>query len=210
MNKQTTATALKLTSRLEKTGHVIKGILQVSLLLFLLVAVLWTGYSIYSYVGDHNFLWRSPVEIKVQTPLQIVKRREVVLKEVKTQIKGSGEHISVSAEEVRGSNVNGVITAGESLDEKLERVYDVIWLHESGRGTNKSGLNGYCINNGLGINQVGYAPADNFCFKDEAEQKATVLLWFRNRLGKDCVKRGSCFDTVEQGLKIYNSNSYVL
>ena len=199
-------TAIKLGNGWDKLLRRTKGILQVSLLLFLLVAVLWTGYSIYSYVGDHNFLWRSPIEIKVQTPLQIVKRREVVLKEVKTQIKGSGEHISVSAQEITGSNVNGVITGGMTLDEKIERAYRVIRLHESGNGTNKSGLHGYCLQKGM-VNSVGYAPHENYCFKDEVEEKETVILWFNNRLsGK---KTPHC-ESVEACLQIYNSGSYEL
>ena len=210
MNAQTNKQAEKIASNIGKAWRVflviLFGLISAGVL-FLLI----TGFiTARDWVGDRNFLWRSPIEIKVQTPLQIVKRREVVLDEVKSNLGASTLQKKVSAQEVSGSNVNGVITAGESLDEKLERVFSVIHLHESGRGTNKSGLNGYCINNGLGINEVGYAPADNFCFKDQVEQKATVMLWFKNRLGKDCVKKGACFNTVEEGLQIYNSGSYQL
>ena len=203
-------TAIKIGNSWDKFIKRTGVVLYIILCLTLLGSIAWSAYSIYRYVNDHNFLWRSPIVITMQTPLQIVKKREVVLEEVKSNLGASTLQKKVSAQEITGSNVGGVITAGESLDEKIERVYDVIHLHESGRGTNKSGLNGYCINNGLGINEVGYAPADNFCFKNEVEQKATVKLWFNNRLGKDCVKQGFCFDTVEEGLRIYNSNSYTL
>lgn len=210
MNAQSKQTAIKIGEGFERLKKTIGIILFIIISLSLIGSVLYSGYSAYKYVGDHNFLWRSPVEIKLQTPLNIVKKREVVLNEVKTQLRANKSDISVSAKEVQGSNEGGVITAGESLDEKLERYYDGIWLHESERGENTKGANGYCIDNGLGINEVGYAPKDLYCFKDRKEQKDTVKLWFTNRLGKDCVKQGFCFDTVEEGLRIYNSNSYTL
>ena len=209
MNAQTNKIVEK---NLEKTGKILRviGIALIGVMLAGLVFLLITGFvTAREWVQDRNFLWQSPVIF--QKPLNIVEKRSRVLLDVQKSLETQPRaKLEVSAKEVTGSNEGGVITAGESLDEKLERVFSVIHLHESGRGTNKAGLNGYCINNGLGINEVGYAPADNFCFKDQVEQKATVILWFKNRLGKDCVKRGFCFDTVEEGLQKYTKSSYTL
>ena len=202
--------ALSITSRFEKFIKRLGIVLYIITALFVIGSVIYAGFSIYRYVTEHNFLWRSPVEIKLQTPLEIVKKRTVVLEEVQKSLESQNtSKFKVSAKEIEGKNENGVITAGESLDQKLERVYDVIHLHESGNGSNRSGLHGYCLSKGM-VNSVGYAPAENYCFSNEKEQKETVILWFKNRLGKDCVKRGFCFDTVEEGLKVYNGGSYTL
>ena len=207
MNAQTTKQAEQLASKIGKVWKVFLIILF-GLISAGIVFLLITGFiTARDWVGDRNFLWRSPIEIKVQTPLQIVERRSRVLLDVQKSLESSPTAIKkVSAQEVSGSNVNGVITAGESLDEKIERAYKTIRLHESGNGTNKSGLHGYCLSKGM-VNSVGYAPSENYCFKDEVEEKETVILWFNNRLSG---KKSPHCKTVEECLSVYNSSSYTL
>lgn len=92
-------------------------------------------------------------------------------------------------------------------EEVYEQMYGTVWHRESGEGTNLSGLNGYCISLGM-INEIGYAPKDNYCFKDRTEQHETFLLWARNRSGKNCVKTGYCRESFEGLLRLYSNNEY--
>lgn len=93
-----------------------------------------------------------------------------------------------------------------SVNKDFEYAYDVVWLNESNRGNDKTGLNGYCIKKGL-INEIGYAPHDNWCFVSREEQKATFILWLQNRL--DHKKMPYC-DTVKDCILYYTNSAYTI
>lgn len=97
-------------------------------------------------------------------------------------------------------------TKAPQKETKFDKVFDTVWLHESGRGTNKTGLNGLCISKGM-INEIGYAPGEGYCFKNREDQKDTFVLWFQNRLAH---KKYPACDSIDECLSYYNSNGYKL
>lgn len=57
-----------------------------------------------------------------------------------------------------------------------------IWLRESGRGTNTSGLNGYCLSQGK-TNEFGFYPRGKYCF-DSFEASVQRLERWREETAK--------------------------
>jgi hypothetical protein len=53
---------------------------------------------------------------------------------------------------------------------------DHIWERESGRGTDTTGLAGYCISKGM-TNEFGFYPTGKWCWKTFEEAVARVELW---------------------------------
>ncbi len=148
--------------------------------------VFYAFYGVSKFYDENRVIFQTPIIIKLQTPIKIEKR----VKEVK-----KAPTMPVQA-----------IKEVEQYPSGFEQAYDKVWLMESGRGSNKAGLNGYCIAKGE-INEIGYAPHDKYCFKDRAEQKSTFMTWLTNRINK--VKMPWC-ETVSQCLTIYSSNAYSL
>lgn len=159
--------------------------------LLMLVMVMTAGEVYHAW--RLTYRWNMPIRFE---PLII----EIKKPEIKSPLPKKAKVSMVT--EVMGSEKNGVVTAGISLQDQIERMYDIVWFHESGRGTNLKGLNGFCISQGM-INEIGYAVADNYCFKDRNEQHATFLLWVRNRLGTKC-------QTLDKCLALYNNSEYTL
>jgi len=93
-----------------------------------------------------------------------------------------------------------------SRSSEYELAYNKVHLMESTSGTNKTGLNGYCINNG-GVNEIGYAPHLKYCFTDTQEQKDTFMLWLDNRLNK--IKQPYC-NSIDECLLTYSNGAYGL
>ena len=89
---------------------------------------------------------------------------------------------------------------------EYETAYDTVWFNESNRGNDKSGLNGECIAKGL-TNQIGFAPHDHWCFKNEEEQKETFMLWLKNRLEH---KKTPYCNTIKECILYYTNNSYTI
>lgn len=56
---------------------------------------------------------------------------------------------------------------------------DHIWEHESGRGKNTSGLNGYCIARGM-TNEFGFYPQGKHCFESFAQSVQRLEKWREN------------------------------
>ena len=102
----------------------------------------------------------------------------------------------------------GAITKQNEYPSEWEEAYKLVRLHESSNGR-PTGLNGHCISQGQ-LNQIGFAPYQSYCFKDEADQKATFMLWVKNRLGIPCVKVGFCRANMHDLLLLYTNNSYTL
>lgn len=142
------------------------------------------------WYDENKVIFQSPILIKFQAPVRIEKRTTPVKK------------VSVVTEKPLVKVLEPVINTNADY----ERAYDKVWLMESGRGTNKGGLNGYCIAKGM-INEIGYAPHENFCFKDREEQKKTFMLWLTNRLNH--VKMPWC-DTIDDCIFAYSSGGYKL
>lgn len=92
------------------------------------------------------------------------------------------------------------------INKAFEEAYDTVWFNESNRGNDKTGLNGYCIKKGL-LNEIGYAPHDNWCFVDREEQKATFMLWLQNRL--DHKKMPYC-STIKECILFYTNQAYTI
>ena len=132
----------------------------------------------------------------LQVPWVITFRPMVVSREVKKPIKKP----SVSPKKVSAAVVKPTYTA------EYENAFDTVWFNESNRGNDKTGLNGYCIKKGM-INEIGYAPHDNWCFVNREEQKATFMLWLQNRL--DHKKMPYC-NTIRDCILFYTNQAYTI
>lgn len=89
---------------------------------------------------------------------------------------------------------------------EYENAYDTVHFNESNRGNDKSGLNGECLAKGL-VNEIGYAPHDHFCFKNREEQKATFMLWLKNRLEH---KKMPYCNTIRECILFYTNSAYTI
>ena len=170
----------KKTARKLKVLAVVIGIILAGALCFL------AFYNVSKWYDENKVTFQSPILIKLQMPIVIQPRKKAIVVPVKV--------------------VKNVITPVVNTNADYERAYDKVWLMESGRGTNKGGLNGYCISKDM-INEIGYALHENFCFVDQKEQKKIFMLWLTNRLNH--VKMPWC-DTIDDCLLAYSSNSYKL
>lgn len=92
------------------------------------------------------------------------------------------------------------------INQAFEEAFDTVWFNESNRGNDKTGLNGTCIKKGL-LNEIGYAPHDNWCFVSREEQKKTFMLWLQNRL--DHKKMPYC-DTIKECILYYTNSAYTI
>lgn len=143
-------------------------------------------YEVSNWYDSHKVIFQSPIIIKLQSPIKIEKRKfDVVVPLKETKV---------------------IVTPTITQPDEFELAYDKVWLRESGRGTNKQGLNGYCISRGM-VNEIGYDPQDNYCFADTKEQKETFMLWLNNRINK--IKSPWC-NNVDECLLVYSNGSYKL
>jgi hypothetical protein len=142
--------------------------------------------NVSKWYDDNRVSFQYPIIIKLQAPVIIEKRA----KEVKKLTV-----VPVEAKKIVEQYPTG-----------YEEAYQKVWLMESGKGTNKGGLNGYCLAKGE-INEIGFDPQHSYCFKDVVEQKATFMLWLDNRLNH--IKTPWC-NTIDECLRNYSANSYGL
>lgn len=155
---------------------------------FLITAVLFITafYNISQFYDEYRVIFLNPIEIKINPPFKF-ERRITAKKYQKPQEGAKNEQIS-------------------RFPNGFEEAYEKVWLMESGKGTNKTGLNGYCIGQNK-INEIGFAPFDKYCFENQEEQKDMFFTWLTNRINK--VKMPYC-DTIDQCLRIYSNGSYGL
>lgn len=141
------------------------------------------------------FVLRSNSKQTVKTPQKMALHEDILPK-----INGSAI--------LNGKLVNGEVQAGMDFETQIEVAYDTVWFHESNRGTDKTGLNGKCIDNNK-INEIGFAVHDPilFCFANRTEQKATFKLWLTNRLNH--IKTPYC-NTINECLLSYSNQAYGL
>lgn len=136
-------------------------------------------WGVNEWFRTNELVFRTP--IIVQVPIYAQKRKQI-------------------------TKVEKVVVREQPYSDEYEEAYDTVWLNESGRGTNKSGLNGYCIAKGQ-LNEIGYYPQGKYCFSDRKEQKETFMLWLSNRLNH--IKQPYC-NSINECLGVYNNNSYTL
>lgn len=156
----------------------------VVILTSLFVKSMWDGY------------WRGH-SWKFQTP--VIFQSPLIIKEVKAEMLLP----VISAKNAP----EGKIEPDLEYSEEFERAYHTVRVHESSDGKSKSGLNGVCIAQGM-INEIGFAPHEAYCFTDEKDQKATFMLWLKNRYGIPCVKQGFCRASIGDLLSLYSSGAY--
>lgn len=158
------------------------------------LVVFWTGF-IFWFASTYYF--QSPIK-RIEYQCFLCRRDVTSTKPRQTVTSKSGSKpFSVQAQAP-------VSTPTPSISVDFEKAYDKVWLMESGRGNDKSGLNGECLAKGM-INEIGYAPHDHHCFKDQVEQKATFMLWLKNRLEHN--KMPWC-NSINECLLLYSSRAY--
>jgi len=180
MDKNTTKTE-------KKVKKTIKNMKVYAILIGVLLVIGMFGIAFYNvsrWYDENKVIFQSPILLKFQPLIKI--RRRIVVKLSKTR---------KEAPIVRKEN---------AYPKGFEEAFDKVWLMESGRGTNKGGLNGYCIAKGM-VNEIGYAPHDKYCFESQEEQKNTFITWLTNRINK--VKMPWC-ENIDQCLKIYSNSAY--
>lgn len=145
-------------------------------------------YSLNSWYQNHWIRFQQPITISFKAPVVIENRGQTLTLPKKEPIRAV-----LAKEEIPNP-----------LEKDIEEAFKTIHFHESNYGNDKTGLNGYCISQGM-INEVGYAPSSRYCFKDKVEQHETVTLWLRNRITG--VKPGICND-IESCLSVYSNGAY--
>lgn len=182
VNNKTTEVEKKASGFKSKIKSILKSVgmaLIMCLIGFVIALYLITKFNHWSI--KHEIIWQTPIILR--TPVYIREVKPIIKKVIPTP------------------------TPTPKQESKLfEDAYDLVWLRESGRGTNKAGLNGYCIKKNM-INEIGYAPHEKYCFKDQVEQKETFMLWLKNRLEH---KKMPWCDSVAQCISNYSSGSYTL
>jgi len=76
----------------------------------------------------------------------------------------------------RGSSVSP-LPSEIVANSKYPEFIDHIWFRESGRGSNKEGLSGYCLDKGLS-NEFGFAVSVNHCFPDFESSVHRLEKWY--------------------------------
>ena len=160
----------------------------IGILLFLFVFSV-AFYQVSKWYDSYSVRFQSPVIIR---PLFLIEKR----KPVKIKVP-----VVVTPTPPFRKEGNEIVP---NRPQSYEKAYDLVWLHESGRGTNTKGLNGYCLSKGL-INEIVFAPHENYCFSDRVEQKETFMTWLDNRLNKR--KQPFC-NTIGECLLVYSNNGY--
>lgn len=145
--------------------------------------------NITAFTNTHKIIRQPILQIKIQWPYKITP--------IDTKKKEK------SSNEPKNSQI---LAPTPTIRPDFKSAYDRVWQFESNRGNDKSGLNGYCLAKNM-LNEIGYAPHENYCFKDRAEQEDTFYLWLTNRLNH--LKMPWC-DTINECLINYSSGSYGL
>jgi len=169
--------AKRIAKKMKLAAILIGSILAIGVVFFLF-------YQVSKWYDENRVIFQNPIIL--QAPIKI-ERRDTPKKQ-KTRKEGAVK-----------SNIS-------AYPQGFEEAYDLVWFKESGRGGNKTGLNGFCISKG-GINEIGYSPADKYCFDNPKEQKETFMLWLSNRLNK--VKMPYC-ETINQCILVYSAGNYGL
>jgi hypothetical protein len=188
MNNFLTKKVEKTAEKYEKKGKkVIKKLKVYAIALGVGLFVIGTFLAfmnVSKWYDDNRVSFQYPIIIKLQAPVIIEKRA----KEVKKLTV-----VPVEAKKIVEQYPTG-----------YEEAYQKVWLMESGKGTNKGGLNGYCLAKGE-INEIGFDPQDKYCFANREEQKSTFITWLTNRMNG--AKMPHC-ENIEQCLRVYSNNSY--
>lgn len=195
MNNPLIKSAEKIEATKKKAKKVVRGwkFKLLAILIGLLLA-LWVMdlaiRNITNFTNTHKIIRQPIMTIKIQWPYKI-EGREIPDKREK------------SLNEPKNSQI---LSPTPTIRSDYKKAYDTVWLNESNRGTNKTGLNGYCLSKGM-INEIGFAPHENYCFKDRAEQEETFYLWLDNRLNH---KKMPWCDNINECLLAYSNGSYGL
>jgi len=188
-------TAEKIEVAKKKAKKVIRGWkfrLLAVLIGFLLAlwAVDFTVQKVTDFTNSHKITRQPVIQLKIQWPYRI-------------EGKDSGKKVIPPLNRAKNAPI---LDVDVKVRADYEKAYNLVWLNESGRGKDKSGLNGYCINKGM-INEIGYAPHENYCFKDRTEQKETFYLWLDNRLNH---KKMPWCDNLSECILNYSNGGYTL
>jgi hypothetical protein len=146
--------------------------------------------NITEFTNTHKITRQPILRIKIQWPYRI-------------EGKDSGKKVIPPLNRAKNSPI---LDVDVKVRADYEKAYNLVWLNESGKGTNKNGLNGYCLSKNM-INEIGFAPHENYCFKDRTEQKETFYLWLDNRLNH---KKMPWCDEISECILNYTNNSYTL
>ena len=164
-----------------------KNILKAKITLGVIAFIVVTGLLVKAidigvmFFRENTIVKYQVVKVQLHSPIEIVSLNELRQRETMEKI---AEEISVKAVE---SYLNPPKTPQCTKDEITQvnpkEFFEVIWKHESGKGTNTdpTALHIYCRNKGK-WNEIGYNPQDKFCFGSKTEAEYYVAYY----LEKNC------------------------
>lgn len=153
----------------------------------LAVAMIWSAFmAVYNWTESHKLVYKPFFTYKFMIPFKDYK---VVVDRVMTPI-AEDKTIKLSEVEILASDK---VKKEKEREAFIERLYQATRFLESRVGFDLNGTSGYCQSIGM-VNEVGYFPEGNrkFCFKDEDEQKLTLIRWFTKRLDSMTVQEALC------------------
>lgn len=164
------STAEKIDSIKKKARKTVRGwkfrLLAVLIGLSLAVGLTFLGfYNVSKWYDQHEVKFHSPIEVRLFPVVSVVKR-ETGLKSV------SGAYILPKEKQLWED------------EEFLTNIYELTRRFESNYGRDNGDLTAlhlYCQKNNM-LNEIGYAPHDNFCFKSYWDQETTFKKWLVKRL----------------------------
>lgn len=140
------------------------------LILFVLGSLFGTTATLGIEWFNTNYVLQSPVLFQMPIKHRIISPIPLDVKITITPIP-SVTKAPVKQEKKATSEADIVKTS------KYPDFIDHIWERESGRGTNKSGLHGYCLKKGQ-VNPFGFYPSGNWCWDTFEEGVRRLERWY--------------------------------
>lgn len=178
--------ALKKAQTMKKYKR-IAGVMAFILLVALMVSAIDKAVT---WARTYTIVRQRPIVIKFQKPLEIISLAEL------KQRKEMEELTTKIANEAVDRYLNPPkekVCAGETAKVNPKEFFEIIWKHESGKGTNTdpTALHIYCRNKGK-WNEIGYNPQDKFCFGSKTEAELYVAYYLEKNCSNMTMKQALC------------------
>lgn len=154
-------------------------------LIIVLILCFLAFLSIYNWTEGHKIVFKPLLTYKIQIPFKDYK---VIVDRIVSPIASDIKQIdNVAMEKIRKEDERKAF---------IERLYEATRFLESRVGFDNSDSTAthvYCQNIGK-VNEVGYFPEGDrhFCFKNEQEQRDTLIKWFTKNLDGMTAQEALC------------------
>jgi len=176
----------------KKTVKRIKFVLTCLAISFSIGVAIVIAVKTIEFFRENTIVFKSPIEVKLNKPVEIVSLSELYRREQNEQImeeirqRVMEEYLNPKPE------VKCEPSEVQSIDPKA--FFSTLREKESSNGTNSNpvALHNYCANKGM-WNEIGYSPSTKFCFKDSEEAELYVAYYVKKNCDGKTQAQCECF-----------------